>query len=148
MHKGPLYELEPRFRSWCQEYPYPNWAPASWTISVATWTGTAAASPPSTPLYLVASGVTAGNECLYECPLFDTGGGVFATLQLSCYLDTPTSVLRRIGGDWGPHGQLPNAARYRFPNPWSPFSAFITNGTTAPELYLAPSRLVFDPTPY
>lgn len=148
MHKGPLYELWQEYRTFCGEYPYPQWAPASWTIHTASWAGTASGLVPATPLHLIATGINASLECCYECPLFDSGGGVYATLQLFAFLAHPTAVNGWVGGDWGVHGNLPRVANYHLDTPFNPLSKGFGSSGTAPEAYLRPVTLGWDPTPY
>jgi hypothetical protein len=148
MHKGRLYELWPEYRTFCGEYPYPAWAPARWKISTATWSGSAAALAPGAPLYLTPTGVNASLEACYECPLFNSGGGVRATLLFFAYLSSPTHCRMRVGGDWGVNGSLPNDGHYNFDFPWDPFAAsFLSSGTPA-EAYLRPTTLIWDADPY
>jgi len=148
MHVGKNYELYPAFRPWSARSTYPDWAPKSFTISTATWAGTASGSVPATPLVLDAVGPIAGPRARYACPLFDFGGGVEATLQVDFYLVDHLQLKMRIGGDWGVNGVLPDAATYNFFAQWTSFSSFIGSTSTPPELYLQPTRLVWAATPW
>ncbi len=148
MHKGPVYELWQEYRTFCGEYPYPLWAPAAWEISHATWAGTAAGLVPGTPLYLLPTGINAALEAVYECDLFDFGGGVRATLQYIVKVSTATHAVGRTGGDWGVNGTLPVSPVYEDDFPWDPHAkAYGTTGTPA-EAYLRPTVLEWDARPY
>lgn len=148
MHKGQSYELWQEYRTYCAEYPYPLWAPARWKITTATWAGTAAALAPGPPLYFAPTGVDSSLRACYECPLYNSGGGVFATLQFFAYLATPTHCKMRIGGDWGVNGSLPDDFHHNFDFPWDPFSSFILSSGTAAEAYLRPTQLEWEAETY
>lgn len=143
MHKGRAYALANQYRVYCGEYPYPLWAPAAWTISIATWAGTAAGSVPAAPLRLAATQVDASLRAVYECPLFPIGGGTFATLRLTVEITGLDHAEGRIEGDWGSHGSLPNVTDYHIPQPFSPYSSFFGHNSTPGEAYLRPTRLVW-----
>lgn len=148
MHKGRLYELALEYRTYSAEYPYPAWAPRSWTLGTANWAGTAAALVPSAPLVLAATGVDGSLRACYECPLFDLGSGVHAILTFKIELVSRTHVEGWIGGDWGINGNLPHSANYNIPQPFNPISkAFVSSGTAA-EAYLRPTLLIGPQTPY
>lgn len=148
MHKGPVYELWQEYRGWCGEYPYPLWAPAAWEITTATWAGTAAALAPGATLYFTPTGVNAGLECCYECPLFDFGGGVSATLQFFAYLSSPTHCKFRLGGNWGINGNLPNAPQYITDFPWDPHAKVYGSAGTPAEAYLRPVTMIWQARSY
>lgn len=148
MHKGPLYELYQAYRPFCGEYSYPQWAPAQWKITTAIWSGSQAASVPATPLYLTAVGITPSLRARYECPLFDTGGGVWATLIWEAYLASNIICLGLLGGDWGPHGSLPVAPTYGTLSPWDALSRGFGNTGTSAEAYLHPDALIWEPRSY
>jgi len=148
MHVGKNYELHPAYRPWSANFTYPDWAPASFTISIADWAGAAAALVPATPLVLTPSGPTPALDARYECPLFDLGGGVQATLLIDFYVVSHTDLGMRVGGDWGVNGDLPDVPNYHFSGQWINFSSYIIGTSTAPELYLQPTRLVWAATPW
>jgi len=148
MHKGRLYELCQEFRIFNGEAPYPHWFPQTWLISTASWAGSAASLVPAAPLDLVAVGVDSSLRAVYECPLFDSGGGVYATLKFYAYLTSPTTVEGRVGGDWGVNGELPDIFNYHTNQPSQPLSKFFTSGSTPAEAYLRPTHLIWAAKPY
>jgi len=148
MHKGRAYELAQECRIYCVEYPYPLWAPKSWTCTVHTFSGTAAALTPTGNLIVPFKEINASLEAVYECTLFDMGSGVYAKLQAFYWMESPTSCAGRIGGDWGVNGNLPDHPRYHYTQPWNGINKGFSPGISAPELYLAPTALLWEPTEY
>jgi len=117
MHKGRVYELEPRYRVFAANNNYPvNWPPAKILVTTATWAGTAAASAPAAPFHLEPTGVTSDLHARYEHTLWDNGGGDHAILAIEWSVDNLTLLKMRIMGDWGVNGDLPDNANYYFPN--------------------------------
>lgn len=149
MHKGRVYELEPRYRVFAANNTYPsNWPAASLSVTLATWAGTAAASAPAAPFSLFPTGITAGLAARYETVLWDNGGGDHAILGWEWTVFNSIHLKMRITGDWGINGGLPDNANYYFSDQWSSFSSFI-NGTSTPgENFLRPTRIIWEATPY
>jgi len=149
MHKGRVYELEPRYRVFAANNNYPsNWPPASISVTLATWAGTAAASAPAAPFSLLPTGVTNDLHARYESDPFDIGGGEDGVLAIEWSVFNQYQLKMRIMGDWGSHGDLPDNANYYFASTWSSFSSFINGTSTPPEDFLRPTRLVWEATPY
>jgi len=149
MHKGPIYELEPRYRVFAANNNYPsNWPAAKILVTTATWAGTAAASAPAAPFYLEPTGVTVDLHARYEHILWDNGGGDHAILAIEWSVFNLTQLKMRIMGDWGVNGSLPDNANYYRPPVWSTFSGFINGTSTPPEDFLRPTRLIWEANPY
>lgn len=149
MHKGRVYELEPRYRVFAANNNYPsNWPPAKILVTTATWAGTAAADAPAAPFHLEPTGVTGDLHARYEHVLWDNGGGDHAILAIEWSVDNLTQLKMRVMGDWGINGDLPDNANYYFAPTWSSFSSFINGTSTPPEDFLRPTRLVWEANPY
>jgi len=149
MHKGRAYELEPRYRVFAANNFYPTaWPAASLTVEAVTWAGTAAALAPAAPFLLLPTGVTADLHARYEAVLWDNGGGDHAILAFEWIIFNSWQLKRRLLGDWGINGSLPDVANYYFSQSWHGFDTNIISAGTPAEAFLRPSYMRWNATPY